>query len=401
MNLKTKTLSLPLIITLLGFPHISETIYTPSLPLLAKDLMTTPYWTEMSLSIYFVGFAIGVAFWGFCCDWIGRRPALLAGIGMYTITCFFLGLCSCIETLLFWRFLQAFGASAGSVVTQTILRDVYEGKKRHQIFSIVSGALAFTPAIGPWMGGYIAMLFGWQANFHALLLLGSVLFLYCLRLLVETRHQEDTPHISWSLIFKMAHDKNLLRHISLISLCNGIVFGFYAEAPFLFIDLIGFTPATYGSFGLILCLAGLTASFISHKLNEKMSPENIIKRAAILSLIGSINLWIAAWLGLFQASVSLAGISYIVAGIAFCFLGVGLLISNSLSIALKDYKDALGIAGAFLGFCYYLGIACLMTIVSFLHNETAYPMPLLFVLFSLLLYKLGCFTKKNCNKPEF
>ena len=87
-------LPLPLIIVLLGFPHISETIYTPSLPLIARELMTTPYWTEMSLSVYFMGFALGVAFWGFCCDWIGRRPALLAGLSIYTITCLILGSCS-------------------------------------------------------------------------------------------------------------------------------------------------------------------------------------------------------------------------------------------------------------------------------------------------------------------
>ncbi|MEI8125704.1 MAG: multidrug effflux MFS transporter, partial [Parachlamydiaceae bacterium] len=383
-------LPLPLIIVLLGFPHISETIYTPSLPLIARELMTTPYWTEMSLSVYFMGFALGVAFWGFCCDWIGRRPALLAGLSIYTITCLILGSCSSIESLLFWRCFQAFGASAGSVVTQTMLRDVYEGKERHQIFALVSGALAFTPAIGPWMGGYIAMLFGWQASFYVLMIAGVFLFLYSIRYLPETCSRRSYPsEISWNLIAKMLQDRHLLRHVFLIALCNGIVFGFYAEAPFLFIDLMGFTPPAYGSFGLILCIAGLGASFISHKLNEMMSPEKIIGWAAMISMGGSINLLIAASMGLFDSTVGVAGVAYIVIGIALCFTGVGLLISNSLSIALKDYRNNLGIAGAFFGLLYYIGIACCMTAVSYLHNGTAYPMPLLFLLFSLILCKLG------------
>jgi Bcr/CflA subfamily drug resistance transporter len=400
MHQHIKILSLPLIIILLGFPHVSETIYTPSLPLIAKDLMTTPYWTEMSLSIYFVGFALGVAFWGFCSDKIGRRPALLAGLSIYTITCLLLGLCSSIETLLFWRFIQAFGASAGSVVTQTMLRDVYEGKKRHQIFAVVSGALAFTPAIGPWIGGYVAMLFGWQVNFYVLLTTGALLLLYCIRHLPETRHTKQNSIISWSLITRMIRDKHLLRHIAFISLCNGIVFGFYAEAPFLFIELIGFTPPIYGSFGLILCIAGLGASFISHKLNEVMTPEHIIKQAAMICVIGSLNLLIAAWIGLFNQSVGIAGIIYIAIGIGLSFTGVGLLISNSLSLALKDYRDSLGVAGAYFGFVYYIGIACCMTAVSYLHNGTPYPMPLLFLFFSLLLYKLGhitCKSRKTTN----
>ncbi len=400
MHQTAKALSLPLIIILLGFPHISETIYTPSLPLIAKELMTTPYWAEMSLAIYFVGFALGVAFWGFCCDRVGRRPALLAGLSIYTIFCLLLGLCSCIETLLFWRFLQAFGASVGSVVTQTMLRDLYDGKKRHQIFAVVSGALAFTPALGPWIGGYIAMLLGWQANFYALMIAGALLFLYCLRHLPETRSVKFQSNIFWYLIVKMLKDRHLLRHVLLISLCNGIVFGFYAEAPFLFIELIGFTPPAYGSFGLILCVAGLGASFISHKLNEFMSAENIIKKASMICIVGSSNLLVAAWIGLFNPTVGIAGMAYIGIGIALIFTGVGLLISNSLSLALKEYKDTLGVAGAFFGFAYYIGIACCMTAISYLHNGTPYPMPLSFLLFSLLLYRLGSSVCKACKTPN-
>jgi len=384
-----KILPLPLIIILLGFPQISETIYTPSLPLITRDLMTTPYWTEMSLTIYFIGFALGVAFWGGCCDRIGRRPSLLVGLSVYTVTCFLLGMCSSINQLLFWRFLQAFGASVGSVVTQTMLRDIYEGKERHQIFAVVSGALAFTPALGPWIGGYTAMLFGWQASFYLLTIAGLLLFAYSLRYLPETCHIKNRSGISWHVIAKMLKDQHLWRHIFLISLCNGIVFGFYAEAPFLFIDLMEFTPSTYGSFGLVLCCAGLGASFISHKLNEIMSPEMIIGWAALLIMSGSVNLLNAAWVGLFHPTISLAGMAYVILGIGLTFTGIGLLISNSLSLALKDYKDHLGLAGAFFGFAYYMGVACCMATVSYLHNGTPYPMPLLFLFFSLLLCKLG------------
>ena len=57
--------------------------------------------------------------------------------------------------IVFARFIQAVGASAGSVVTQTIMRDVFSGQRRSQVFSIISGALALSPALGPFIGGYI------------------------------------------------------------------------------------------------------------------------------------------------------------------------------------------------------------------------------------------------------
>ncbi|YBZ91607.1 MFS transporter [Paenibacillus sp. AK002] len=60
-----------------------------------------------------------------------------------------------VEWLWVSRFIQAFGASTGSVVTQTILRETVDGAKRHAVFAQISAVLAFTPAIGPLIGGWV------------------------------------------------------------------------------------------------------------------------------------------------------------------------------------------------------------------------------------------------------
>lgn len=384
---KAAALSLPLIIILLGFPHVSETIYTPALPQMTQDLQTTAHLTELSLSIYFAGFALGVAFWGMCCDLLGRRPALLLGVTIYTIACLLLWNAGTIYELLMLRFIQGFGASAGSVVAQTMIRDLCEGKKRHQAFAIVGGALSFAPAIGPWIGGYLCMYFGWRVNFMVLTIMGSLIVAYCYLKLRETRpisHAKtfDMKTMLYS-IFKMIRDKNLLKHVLFISAANGIVFGFYAEAPFLFIEKMGFTPSQYGLFGMILCVSGIIASFISHRLNEKMNPERIIGIGAFIALLGSLWLISAAVFDMFHTHVTMWQLSYIIFGIGITFLGVSVLISNSLSIALNDYKETLGIGGAIFGLLYYIGIALFMSLVSLLHNGTALPMPILFACYAL------------------
>lgn len=53
-----------LLIFLVGFPQISETIYTPSLPELASIMHATGNQIQQTLSIYFIGFALGVLCWG-------------------------------------------------------------------------------------------------------------------------------------------------------------------------------------------------------------------------------------------------------------------------------------------------------------------------------------------------
>ena len=67
-------------IVLVAFPQISETIYTPSLPDLSDALNISNSAVQLTLSIYFIGFAIGVFYWGWLSDFIGRRPAMLGGL---------------------------------------------------------------------------------------------------------------------------------------------------------------------------------------------------------------------------------------------------------------------------------------------------------------------------------
>ncbi len=64
----------------MAFPQISETIYSPSLPDISHALNTSNSAVQLTLSIYFIGFAIGVFCWGWLSDFIGRRPAMLGGL---------------------------------------------------------------------------------------------------------------------------------------------------------------------------------------------------------------------------------------------------------------------------------------------------------------------------------
>ena len=85
---------------------------------------------------------------------------------------------SSIEFLLLSRFIQAFGASAGSVVTQTILRESVDGHKRHVMFAQISAVIAFTPAIGPLIGGFLDQMFGFKIVFLSLVVMSVGIFLY-------------------------------------------------------------------------------------------------------------------------------------------------------------------------------------------------------------------------------
>jgi Bcr/CflA subfamily drug resistance transporter len=385
-----------LLILLVGFPQISETIYTPSLPDLARIMGVGNGLVNLTLSIYFVGFAVGVLVWGRLSDRIGRRPAMLWGIGIYALGCLLCYASQNIIGLVLARFVQAFGASTGSVVTQTIMRDIYRGSRRSQVFSIISGAIALTPAVGPFIGGYIDELWGFYANFMVLLLMGIALFVYAFRALPETKADTLAPSTNLlKLGRRMFRDRTIWAWAFLLAACNGILFSYYGEAPFLFIELLNFTPSQYGMFGLSVALPIMLAALLSHRLNVRLSSESVILCGSFTVLVGACLFVGNASAGLISGAHGYLGIIALVLPMMIIFLGVGLVIPNCISLALQSYQDVLGSAGAIFGLMYYVMIAVMTELMGLLHNGSATPMAVYFLILSIMMSGIGYLKKKK------
>ena len=177
-NVQKNGPSLMLIITLVGFPQISESIFTPVLPALSRALRVSASQAQLTMSSYFVAFAIGVLFWGQLADLVGRRPAMLAGIVVYLLGNIGLFASANFGWLIGWRCVQAFGASAGSVVTQTIMRESFSGMAGAKIFAQTSAAMALAPALGPLIGGLVQAWFGYRQVFSTLIGMAGLILLY-------------------------------------------------------------------------------------------------------------------------------------------------------------------------------------------------------------------------------
>ncbi len=174
--MKSKGL-LSLAIALLMFPQIAQSMFSPALADIGRVMAVSATVASQILSVYFLAFAFGVVVWGRSCDWLGRRPSMLAGLVVYLLATGLALVARRFEVLLLSQALAAFGAAACSVVIQTLLRDRFHGTQLAQVFSVVGMALAASPAIGLLAGaglvdsgGYRGVLFGLLGL--ALLLLG-------------------------------------------------------------------------------------------------------------------------------------------------------------------------------------------------------------------------------------
>lgn len=392
-NIETKKINLALLVCLVGFPQISETIYTPSLTEIATSYGVSLNLAQMTLSIYFLAFAVGVFFWGVSSDFLGRRKAMNFGIFIYIIGCLVCLMSNSITVLFIGRFIQAFGASTGSVTTQTILRDNYHGTDRHHLFAKISAALAFSPAIGPLVGGFIGQYYGFRVVFLFLVMMGMGLLFWSLKRLPETiivtSHSFNVQKMV-GIGKKMVFDRYTVAFGVLIGIFNGILFSYYSEAPTIFIEKFHFSQSQYGFMGCAVAAATILGAWLSNRRLKQHSPQKIITEGILLALGGTLSLSIVS---VFPLIIQV--IAYILF-VSIILVGIGMALPNCLSLALVKFQEVAGTAGAFLSLGYYVIVSICTFLIGILHSGSLLVFPAFCTV--LLLIALTCIkavTRKN------
>ena len=365
-NVRHAVPSLGLLITLVGFPQISESIFTPVLPQLRRAFGVSASQVQLTMSTYFVAFAIGVLMWGQLADKWGRRPAMLVGIAVYLLGNVGLLLSTNFSGLLVWRLVQALGASAGSVVTQTIMRESFQGITGAKIFAKTSAAMALAPALGPLIGGVMQTYLGYRSVFATLVTMAVAVGLYAASRLPETQTSRSPRLRQWHVVRRLVSDPVVWGYGLLIGGINGILFSYYAEAPFIFITHFGYSAVQYGWLGLVLAGASLLGALIVNRLLNRWTPEQVALQGLIFSTAASGLLVLAAYWQ--QASL-------MIGGIFLTFLGLNITLPNALNRALVGYETIMGSASGWFSLGYYLVVSALTYGMSWLHNGAIQVLP--------------------------
>ncbi|HUX80483.1 MAG TPA: multidrug effflux MFS transporter, partial [Alphaproteobacteria bacterium] len=326
-------------------------------------------------------------------------PCLLVGLFIFVLGCLGCYFSDSINLLLVSRFVQAFGGSTGSVLGQAIARDVFRGVQRGKVYSTIGGALSFSPALGPFVGGVVDQAFGWPSIFLLLMIAGTLVFLSVILKLPETHLNRATRHSLKEMAWNLLKDRRVLGFAILVAAANGILFSYYAEGSFYLIDMLGLSPSMYGLTFVGIALASFSGAWLSRTLHNHLTSEAILWRGILVQLGGAGFFVIATVMGgIFNIS-SLFSIVITVGSMTIIAVGSSMVIPNCLSLALEAYQHAVGTASSLFGFFYYALISLFTLVMGFLHNGTLYPMPIYF--FGIIFLTLGVFLKmidKEKNK---
>src|SRR6202171_2226742 len=157
-----------LLVAMTGVAPISLYMLVPVLPLLASSFERDISIAQMTVSLYMVGIACSQIIMGPLSDRFGRRPVLLAGLGLMvaaSAACIF---AETLPQLIAARFLQALGGATGMVVSRAIIRDLYSRERISAMISLVIAVMMIAQMLSPLTGGLIETAFGWRAIFYVI-----------------------------------------------------------------------------------------------------------------------------------------------------------------------------------------------------------------------------------------
>ena len=375
-----------LMVLVAGLPQMSETVYTPSLPEIARALQTAASMVEYTLTIYLFGMALGILFWGKLSDSIGRKPCIIAGLLIFIVGCVSCYFSTTISMLMISRFIQAFGGSIGSVLGQALCRDAFCGPDLSKVYSSMGSSLAVFPALGPIIGGSIADNFGWVNIFIFLILFGLFVLGAVVLWLPETHdvaRRKKTSAIS--VAKKMMLDKKVIGLGLLVAASNGIIFSYFAEASFFFIDLLGLSASHYGMSFLCIASAIMLGGIVSRKLHAYFDSMLIMKFGLNIMICSTILFTVMI---LMSAHCNFSNFTLICLTIRLhmaTVFGVCIVTSNALAAALVDYKNCVGTASSLFGCFYMTGISLCTFGMALLHNGTLLVMPCYFLMIAIFM----------------
>jgi DHA1 family bicyclomycin/chloramphenicol resistance-like MFS transporter len=165
--------------------------YLPAFPAIAADVGATPVQMQQTLAAYLGGFALMNLFHGAISDSVGRRPVVLAAMGVFSAASVGCALAPGIAELLAFRALQGMSAGGGMVVGRAIIRDLFPPHDAQRVMSQVTIWFGIAPAVAPLIGGWLLVGIDWHAIFWFMAALGALLLAVMWRTLPESLHPDQ------------------------------------------------------------------------------------------------------------------------------------------------------------------------------------------------------------------
>jgi DHA1 family bicyclomycin/chloramphenicol resistance-like MFS transporter len=326
---------------------------------------------QFTISAYLIGFALGQILYGPVSDRHGRKPVLLAAVGLYTAASLVCALSTSIEMLIVARAVQALGGSGAIVLIRAVVRDLYSGARAGRELSLIGSVMALAPVLAPIVGGLLQVSFGWRSIFVALMAVGLFGATIVWLLLPETLAKRSAEPISVSSMLKsfrvVARNPAYLAYLGLASLSYAGLFAWISGASFVLQNVYGLSPFNFGVVFALGAVGYMTGATLAARFVIRLGLDRTIGIGCCLLALGGLGAVAAVGFGL-SSALSL------VLPVAVYLAGLGMVLPPSMAGSMTPFPERAGAASSLFGFVQQSSAALCGAVVGWLLGHTAWPL---------------------------
>lgn len=344
--------------------------YLPAMAAIAGHIGASIHHTELSLSTFLAGFALGQLVFGPVSDRIGRKPVLLGGLVIFLLASLVITTVDSLGELLSWRFVQALGGGATVVNSAAIVRDCFEGREAAKVMSTMAIIMLMAPLVAPVVGSGLLYLADWWLIFVFLAVYAGFLMWLLGTRLPETRppgRSAATPSRVLANYASVLRDRQAMGFIAAASMSFAGLFAFITASPFLYLEHFDLTPSLYPLvFGV-----NVVAMVAANRLNIRL----LRWRTPLQNLRLGLAIQLAAGLGLvFVVASGLASLATMVPLIVLFAGTIGLIAPNAITSLLDRFHHMSATAAALQGSLQFSSGALAGVLVGAFEVDSAWPM---------------------------
>lgn len=346
-------------------------MYLPALPSIGSDLSASSGAVQMTLLAFFLAVSVGQILVGPLSDMIGRKAPLYGGLGLFAAGGVGAALSPTIEWLIFFRFVQGFGACAGMVVPRAIVRDLHTGPEATRLMALLMLVFSISPLLAPLSGSIIIGHLGWRAIFWvvtgaAVAGIGLLAFFQA-----ETRPPEERVgsgiRTALTSYWYLLRDGRFLALTFISGFGISSFFVYLSGSSFVFIDHFGLSPFQYSLAFSFNAVSFFAMAQLTGMLTERYGLERVM-RVAVAGYMGLMLLLFV---------LTLAGVDSVEVLMGLLFVGygfLGLVMPTTTVLALDDHGPIAGAASALMGTLQFAVGVLAMAVVGYFSNGTVLPM---------------------------
>lgn len=318
---------IPIVLAMLSMigPFSIDTPF-PAFAQMGDALQVSSSELQLVVTAYMLAFASMSLFHGPLSDAVGRRPVILGSLLVYAVASMGCALAPSLEWLLVGRVAQGLAAGGSTIVSRTIIRDLFDGPRAQRMMSQVAVIFGVAPAVAPIVGGLLIQVGPWQGVFSFMAALALVLAVVSVALLPESHPPERrVPLRVGEILLGLAEVVRVPafhRMTWAATLVFGAQFLYIGGASIFVVDLLGEGELDFWKLFVPMIGAMVVGSLTSGRFGRTVTSSQLITLGYAVSTAGAA---IGVVVALTPAGEVLP---WAVVGISFVAFGNGLAFPN-------------------------------------------------------------------------